>query len=122
MVPVLAQYRHNQAYGASDIGVDYANNAGVDNAGNLRLDSGTLYGNRWGVRGTEDLGGGLKSLFTLESGFALNNGASAQGGLLFGRQSFVGLHDDFGTLTLGVSTALMSISLRKCSCETDYKF
>ncbi|WP_233836633.1 porin [Paraburkholderia sp. ZP32-5] len=60
------------------------------------------YGSRWGIKGREDLGGGLAALFTLESGVNLNTGAFAQGGTAFGRQAFVGLSSNrFGTLTLG---------------------
>ncbi|MEO8309511.1 MAG: porin [Pseudomonadota bacterium] len=65
------------------------------------VDSSGVNGSRWGLRGTEDLGGGMKAIFTLESGFDISNGASAQGGLLFGRQAFVGIQGDFGTVTLG---------------------
>jgi predicted porin len=57
---------------------------------------------RWGITGKEDLGGGLKAIFTLESGMAMNTGALQKGGRLFGRQAFVGLESDrFGTLALG---------------------
>ena len=60
---------------------------------------------RWGMRGTEDLGGGMKGLFVLEGGFQPDTGASAtisnQGGSLFGRQSWVGLSGGFGTVGLG---------------------
>lgn len=67
-----------------------------------RMDSGVGPGSRLGFRGTEDLGDGLKANFVLESGFAVDTGASQQGGLLFGRQSFVGLSSTSGwTLTAG---------------------
>ena len=66
-----------------------------------RLTSGQWQGSRWGLRGTEDLGGGLKAVFVLESGFNIDNGTSGQGGALFGRQAFVGLGGGFGTLRLG---------------------
>ena len=58
-------------------------------------------GSRWGLKGSEDLGGGMKAIFTLESGFSLDTGASAQNGTLFSRQAFVGLQSDFGTVSLG---------------------
>ncbi|MDQ1811924.1 porin [Massilia sp. CCM 9210] len=58
-------------------------------------------GSRIGFRGTEDLGGGLAAIFTLEMGINLDSGTSAQGGLAFGRQAFVGLSSKAGTLTLG---------------------
>jgi len=55
----------------------------------------------WGLRGTEDLGNGLKAVFTLESGFNPGTGTSGQGGRLFGRQAFVGLAGDWGQLAFG---------------------
>ncbi len=59
-------------------------------------------GSRWGLRGTEDLGGGLKALFVLESGFGLDDGRSQQGGRLFGRQAYVGMQSNtLGRLTFG---------------------
>lgn len=58
-------------------------------------------GSRWGLKGSEDLGGGMKALFVLESGFSLDTGASAQNGTLFSRQAFVGLESGFGTVSLG---------------------
>jgi predicted porin len=58
-------------------------------------------GNRWGMRGTEDLGGGLKANFTLESGFSVDDGSSGQGGLLFGRTAKVGLSGGFGSIDVG---------------------
>ena len=63
------------------------------------LDSSGLNSSRWGLKGTEDLGGGLKANFVLESGFDISNGAST--GTLFGRQAFVGLSSDLGALSLG---------------------
>lgn len=48
-------------------------------------------GSRWGMRGVEDLGNGLKAVFILESGFSADTGASGQNGRLFGRQAWVGL-------------------------------
>lgn len=64
------------------------------------IDSGGLNGSRWGLRGSEDLGGGLKAVFQLESGFDISTGANTQGAL-FGRQAFVGLSGGFGTVSLG---------------------
>ena len=64
--------------------------------------SGSVNGSRWGLRGTEDLGGGLKAIFMLENGFNVMNGRLGQGGDEFGRQAFVGLStSQFGTVTLG---------------------
>jgi predicted porin len=65
------------------------------------LAAGNLGGNRWGIRGSEDLGGGLRGVFVLESGFSLDDGTSAQGGRLFGRQAYMGLTGGFGSLVMG---------------------
>ena len=62
---------------------------------------GCYYGSRFGFRGTEDLGGGLRAYFVLESGFNADNGTLAQGGRIFGRRSLVGLAGGFGSLDLG---------------------
>jgi GBP family porin len=64
--------------------------------------AGSVYTPRWGLRGTEDLGGGLSAVFWLENGFNSTNGTFKNGGDLFGRQAWVGLSaNQYGTLTLG---------------------
>jgi predicted porin len=68
---------------------------------NTMMQSGGVNGSRWGMKGSEDLGGGLKANFDLESGFNLDSGSSAQGGLLFGRQAWVGLSGGFGAVRFG---------------------
>ena len=65
------------------------------------LTSAGINGSRWGLKGTEDLGGGLKAVFQFESGFNLDTGTSAQGGALFGRQAYAGLQGGFGTVSVG---------------------
>lgn len=67
-----------------------------------------LYNNasRWGIRGTEDLGGGLKAGFTLESGFNSDTGTGSAWthsttGMSFARQSEVNLSGGFGMIRLG---------------------
>lgn len=63
---------------------------------------GLLNGNRWGLKGTEDLGNGTSAIFQLESGFDLGSGHAGQEGRLFGRKAIIGLTgDSWGTLTLG---------------------
>jgi predicted porin len=87
-------------YGIIDEGFNYTNNAAGSSA--YQLASGYLQGSRWGLKGVEDLGGGLKTVFQLENGFNLSNGKLGQGGLMFGRQAYVGLTDEaYGTVTLG---------------------
>ncbi|WP_322026865.1 porin [Burkholderia sp. BCC1977] len=86
-------------YGTIDNGVNYVSNMGGGKA--FQTVSGTLYGNRIGFRGSEELGGGMRAIFTLENGYDANTGRLGQGGLMFGRQAFVGLTGPFGTVTLG---------------------
>jgi len=87
-------------YGLIDVGMNYANNIGGHSQ--YSMGTGNLAGNRWGLRGTEDLGGGLKTVFVLENGFSLVNGRLGQGGDEFGRQAYVGLSSsNIGTVTFG---------------------
>ncbi|GAB7539142.1 porin [Burkholderia sp. 22PA0099] len=86
-------------YGILDAGVTYVSNSGGAHV--FKFDDGVSYGNRIGFKGVEDLGGGLKAVFVLESGFHLSNGQLGFGGALFGRQAYVGLQNDWGTLSLG---------------------
>ena len=59
----------------------------------------------WGIRGTEELGGGMHAYFKLESGFFINNGETqaTQGGAtpIFNRESYVGLGSDWGSIQAG---------------------
>ena len=86
-------------YGIVDAGFVYNNNSGGQKL--YSTSAGNLQGDRWGLRGTEDLGGGLKALFVLENGFNVFTGKLNQGGDEFGRQAYVGLSSQFGTVTLG---------------------
>ncbi|KWR91618.1 porin [Cupriavidus sp. IDO] len=95
-------------YGVVDAGIEYQNkqpgNAATGLSGGhdvVRLTSGNQSGSRWGLRGVEDLGGGLKGVFVLESGFNVDDGKSGQDNRLFGRQAYVGLSSQWGQLTLG---------------------
>lgn len=76
--------------------------AKAGDATTLYVNSGCMYGSRWGLRGAEDLGGGLSATFMLTAGFAADSGISAQGGRLFGRNSLVGLTSKrYGSLLFG---------------------
>lgn len=104
-------------YGIVDVGIEHINN--TQSGGALtREASGNLSGSRWGLKGVEDLGGGLKAIFTLENGFNVNDGTSAQStrGLganatttsrLFGRQAWVGLTMRGQTLSLGRQNSVL---------------
>lgn len=87
-------------YGTIDAGLAFSSNA----AGSRQyfFSSGVESANRWGVTGIEDLGGGLRTIFTLESGYSVANGTLGQGGTFFGRQIFLGFDSNqLGTATLG---------------------
>ncbi|ABF11106.1 Outer membrane protein (porin) (plasmid) [Cupriavidus metallidurans CH34] len=89
-------------YGVADAGIEYVSHAGLDGTGSAyRVSSDNTSGSRWGLRGKEDLGGGLSAVFVLESGFSIDTGTMAQGGRLFGRQAFVGISSHLGQITLG---------------------
>lgn len=85
-------------YGLVDAGFLYNNNV----KGGAQYALSTATSSRWGLLGSEDLGGGLKAIFDLENGFTVGNGTLAQGGLLFGRKAFVGIASStWGTVTAG---------------------
>lgn len=91
-------------YGLIDAGIAYTNNVrkGGSQGALVQATSGNINGSRFGLRGSEDLGGGLKAVFVLENGYNVQNGKLGQNSRMFGRQAFVGLSSNqFGTLTLG---------------------
>jgi predicted porin len=88
-------------YGIVDAGVEAINHTTAASGTTWRQVSGAAQSSRFGFRGSEDLGGGLKALFQLEGGFDADTGMSGQGGRLFGRSAFVGLENRLGRLTLG---------------------
>ncbi|WP_175104330.1 porin [Pararobbsia alpina] len=108
---VVAGAAHAQSsvtlFGIVDTGLVYQSNARVTGSPTqgssfYSMQSGNLSTSRFGVRGSEDLGGGLSAVFWLENGFATNTGAAKNGGDLFGRQAWVGLRSsEYGTVTLG---------------------
>jgi predicted porin len=105
----LAGTAHAQSsvtlYGLIDGGISYVNHAENASGGSsslVKFDDGINGGNRWGLKGAEDLGGGYKAIFTLENGFGLGDGTLSQGGALFGRQAFVGISKSgVGAFTMG---------------------
>lgn len=98
-------------YGIVEAAMEYTN-VGSGNA--VKMDSGAINGSRFGLKGTEALGGGLSAIFVLENGFAVNNGTLGNGGLLFGRQAWVGFHSDgYGQLTFGRQYTVLHSLLAK---------
>jgi predicted porin len=84
-------------YGAADVYLQ-----AIDGTSRLlRVQSGGSSASRLGLRGEEDLGGGMTILFLLESGLQLDTGTVAGGGAFWGRQALVGLGAPWGQVTFG---------------------
>lgn len=93
-------------YGMLDSGIGYTSN--INGHKRFGLDGGAVGSNKWGLKGEEDLGGGLKAVFKLENGFNIGTGGiNGQGPIgatrsLFNRQAYVGITSDrYGTLRMG---------------------
>lgn len=87
-------------YGIADAGFTFNSNA--TGGRQYAVTSGNAFGSRWGLKGLEDLGGGLAAIFTLEAGYNMATGTMAQNGTEFGRQAWVGLHSDsYGSVMIG---------------------
>ncbi|WP_233804678.1 porin [Paraburkholderia sp. HP33-1] len=105
-VPAFAQSSVT-LYGLVDEGISYLSSSaskGKTSGGHSQVSmvSGVWMGSRFGLKGSEDLGGGTKAIFTLENGFNATNGALKTSNTLFSRQAFVGMaNDSYGTLTAG---------------------
>ncbi|WP_028212185.1 porin [Paraburkholderia mimosarum] len=89
-------------YGIVDTSIRYLTNANANNDSQVQMGVGPITGSRWGMKGSEDLGGGLKAVFRLENGFNLWNGQLASSNTLFNRMAYVGVSSDkYGTVTMG---------------------
>lgn len=103
-------------YGVIDTGLqfqDISYDAGdldsyFEDESSFKMSSGVNSGSRFGIKGREDLGNGLAVSFVLENGFTSDDGALNNGGRLFGRESQVSLHSDYGTLAMGRMGNLVS--------------
>ena len=105
-------------YGKIDTGLNYQHNTKAGNSTDtLKMATGQSAGNRFGLKGTEDLGDGWKVGFILENGFDADSGAlktykNEKGGYtnskLFGREASLNVTSDFGKLTFGRTGALSS--------------
>jgi predicted porin len=89
-------------YGLVDLAVERVSNVGAsgDRLYRMPTTTGSLP-SRFGFRGSEDLGGGLRAVFVLESGFGSDTGSFTQGGRAFGRQAWVGFSGPWGTAGVG---------------------
>lgn len=88
-------------YGIVDQSIRYTTNSNASNDGQVQLTNGAITNSRWGMKGAEALGGNLKAIFQLENGFDPDTGRANQNNSIFGRQAYVGLTGDFGTIKLG---------------------
>jgi predicted porin len=88
-------------YGMTDLGIRYLTNADAQNDNRLFMANGAVINSHVGLRGTEDLSGGLKAVFQLESNVNPQDGSLSDSGRFFGSEAYVGLGTPFGTLTVG---------------------
>src|SRR5438105_2984041 len=99
-------------FGLVDLSAQYVRSgdrSALGGAHMTRLADGVIYGpgSRWGIRVSEDLGGGLVAFALLEAGFNADTGTLGQGGRAFGRQSYLGLRSaTLGEFRLGRQYAL----------------
>lgn len=105
-----------QIYGIVDAYVESARVTGKDAM--TRVSTNGSAPSLWGLRGSEDLGGGLKASFVLESGFAIDSGVLLQGGRMFGRRATVSLSSpDAGDVHLGRNYAPIHYSMLSTSAD-----
>jgi predicted porin len=90
-------------YGIIDLGTTYASNQNATGGSKSSLDASSLSSSRWGFKGSEDLGNGLKANFQLESSLNADTGVA---GSLFDRNATVGMSGSFGNVNAGRQTNL----------------
>lgn len=93
-----------ELYGIVDVNIEAYNNAPDGPNGSQTvtgMKSGGQNASRWGLRGTEDIGNGLKVMFALETGFDITNGNNANSSKMFDRQAWAGIGGDWGTVSFG---------------------
>ncbi|MGU7784381.1 porin [Burkholderia sp. PU8-34] len=101
-IPGLAMAQSSVTlYGIVDTGLQYLTNA--DSAGHrsIGMAQSAYLPSRFGLRGVEDLGSGLKAMFQLENGFNSTTGAMVVPDTLFNRQAWVGVDGSIGKMTFG---------------------
>ena len=93
-------------YGIVDAGVTHVTNDGPT-GDRTTVEAGQMQVSRWGFKGTEDLGGGLKARFGLEGTLLNDTGAAGVNTgtppttSLFDREATVGLSGAFGSIDIG---------------------
>lgn len=95
-----------EVYGLIDTSLAYVyadpDASGHDGEGKFTMENAREFGSRFGLRGSEDLGNGMKVGFVLESGITSDSGELDQNGRLFGREAHINLTGDFGYLAFGL--------------------
>lgn len=92
-------------YGVLDTYVGYTNASGKGAA--TAMQSGGLYASRVGLRGSEDLGGGLRAVFDLENGIQTNSGAAVDPASAFNRTAWVGIASPYGEVRFGRQNSIL---------------
>ena len=107
-------------YGALDTGFEYIHtkNPGEKAVDTFDMQTGWDTGNRWGLKGSEDLGNGYKVSFKLESGFNGDDGTMGQGSRLFGREAGLTLSGPFGSIAFGRFGGISSSCVRMTCSAT----
>lgn len=88
-------------YGIADVWFGSLESPSTTGLKQTMIGSGGVDESRFGLKGSEDLGGGLKANFVLEQGFQIDTGAQSVPGQMFSRQAYVGLSGGFGQVRLG---------------------
>ena len=88
-------------YGVADLGIAKTTGQSAEMVGNSTANNGS---GRFGLRGTEDLGGGLKAGFNYEAGINAEDGSI--GTKMFARAANITLSGGFGEIRLGRSLSL----------------
>jgi predicted porin len=92
-------------YGRLDAGIEYMNgltNGSGGSVSRFRAESGNWGTSLWGIKGSENLGGGTQAVFQLEGAFNTMNGAAGAPGSIWNRWATIGFANDrFGTFLLG---------------------
>jgi predicted porin len=88
-------------YGILDAGVGMNDPDGPGSKSSMVVNSGYQSTSRWGIRGAEDLGGGLRATFNIEAGLDVDTGTDDGGANYFQRRAVVGLAGGWGEVRLG---------------------
>ncbi len=96
-------------YGILDSGVEHLNNIGASKKSLTRMPPITAtLPSRIGFRLHKEFKPGYAAIGTLEAGFNLDDGTQGQGGRIFGRQLFAGLHTPYGDFTFGRQWSMLT--------------